>query len=922
MRQVRVIPREGDAREAGGEHTVSGPDSVADSGAWHSLEAAAVLRALRTSPEGLSEEEAQRRLEAHGPNRLPEGKREGPLLRFLRQFNDVLIYVLLAAAVLTAFLGEWIETGVILAVVLINAVIGFIQEGRAEAALASIRKMLSLEAAVVRGGTRRTVDAETLVPGDVVQLESGDRVPADMRVIAARNARVEEAALTGESVPTEKAPDPVSEDAALGDRSSMLYSSTVITSGRVTGVVTATGGDTEIGRIGALVSETQTLTTPLLRAVGRFAKALALIILAFSALLFAFGYFALEYTVNELVLIVVSLAVAAVPEGLPAIMTVTLALGVQRMARRNAIVRRLPAVETLGSVTVICSDKTGTLTKNEMTVREVVLPEARFEVTGGGYGPEGAFVQPGAGEVVPPPELLELARAGALCSDAEVTQEDGSWHLSGDPTEGAVVTLGLKAGFSRQELQRTHPRIDAVPFESEHRFMATLHKTPDGGRVVYMKGAPEAVMRRCQGDASGQPIDEARWHGEIDALASKGYRVLALARHTAPPNHDALEESDLEGLELLGFVGIIDPPRDEVIQAVKTCQEAGIRVKMITGDHALTARAIGAQLGIGDGKTAMTGRELERLSDAELEAAVQGCDIFARSSPEHKIRLVRALQARGEVVAMTGDGVNDAPALKRADVGVAMGIKGSEATKEAAEMVLADDNFTTIEHAVEEGRTIYDNLKKTILFLLPTNGAQALVIIVPFLLALRELPVTPLQILWINMVTSVTLAVSLAFEPSEPDLMRRPPRAPNSPILSRYGVWRVLFVSVIITTPALLLFDAYREALPLAAARTLAVNVLAAGQVFYLFSSRFLFRSSLPPQGFVGNRAVLLCVALLVLLQLALTYLPPLQLLFGTAAIGLELWLLALAAGVGVFVLVEAEKWIARRVAGGTGPRA
>lgn len=895
---------------------------MTESAAWHSLPVDDVLRELHAGPEGLSADEAARRLESVGRNELPEEEGESVAIRFLRQFNDVLIYVLLVAAVATGFLGEWIDTGVILAVIFVNAVIGFVQEGKAEAALASIREMLSLEATVRRGGERRTIPAAEVVPGDVVLLEPGDRVPADMRLLSAGNPRIDEAALTGESEPAAKQAEPVDGDAVIGDRASMAYSSTVVAGGRLEGVVVATGEATEIGRIGEMVSGVETLTTPLLQSINRFGRTLSFGILLLGAGLFAFGFFFRDYTLTELLLIVVSLAVAAVPEGLPAIITITLALGVQRMARHNAIIRRLPAVETLGSVTVICSDKTGTLTRNEMTVREIALPGGRtVAVTGTGYSPAGQFERNGE-ETAPKddPALLELVRCGFLCSNAEIAEgEDGAWHLDGDPTEGAVVALGMKAGLRREREREAHERLDEIPFASEHRFMATLNHTKESGGRIHLKGAPETVLGLCtseHGDGEDGSIDPARWRATGDALADQGYRVLALAVGDA--QGETLDPDELGGLTLLGLVGIIDPPREEAIKAVRTCHRAGIRVMMITGDHVRTAKSVGAHLGIGDGTKALTGPEMEEMSDSELAEAVNEYDIFARSSPEHKIRLVAALQAHGEVAAMTGDGVNDAPALKRADVGVAMGIKGSEAAKDAAEMVLADDNFATIERAVEEGRTVYDNLKKTILFILPTNGAQALIVLASVIFAIAQLPLTPVQILWINMVTAVTLALALAFERTEAGVMERPPRDTDAPILSGYLLWRIGLVSVVIAALSIFLFFRGLETgMPLEQARTLAANTLIAGQLFYLFSSRFLTQSAVSIQGLLGNRVALLTAGLLILLQMGFTYLPPFHVWFGTAGLAPRHWLWAAGAGFVVFCVVEGEKAVVRRISPG-----
>ncbi|EGJ48526.1 cation-transporting P-type ATPase [Desulfocurvibacter africanus] len=884
---------------------------------WHALDVSEVLKTLHADKDGLTRDEARRRLDEYGPNTLTEEDKPGPLRRFLSQFNNTLIYVLLVASAFTAFLGEWVDTGVILAVVVINALIGFIQEGKAEQAMESIRGMLSPKATVLRDGEERELPASELVPGDVVLLRSGDRVPADLRVITARNAQAEEAALTGESEPVGKEPHTVEEDASLGDRTNMAYSSTVITNGRLRGVVVATGSETEIGRISEMVSRVESLSTPLLSKVDAFGRVLSLAIVLLAAVVFALGYFLRDFTATEMFMVVVSLAVAAIPEGLPAIMTITLALGVQRMARRNAIVRRLPAVETLGSVTVICSDKTGTLTRNEMTVAKVATAGKFFSVGGVGYKPEGGFSLDGRD--VPPeeqPRLIKLARAGLLCSDARLREENGEWSIEGAPTEGSVVVLARKAGLVRRNELDERPRLDEIPFESERRYMASLHREPDGGAVAYVKGAPERVLDMCASqrmEEGDEPLDREAWAKREAELADSGHRVLAIAaKHM--DGGESLGEGQLDGLTLLGLVGIIDPPRQEAVEAIKECRQAGIRVKMITGDHVLTARSIGKSMGIGDGEHAVTGKDLELADEREIVRLVEGNDVFARASPEHKLRIMEALQSRGQVVAMTGDGVNDAPALKRADVGVAMGIKGSEATKEAADMVLADDNFATIERAVEEGRTIYDNLLKTILFILPTNGAEALMVIASVLLVFEVVPITPIQILWVNMITAVTLALALAFEPAEAGIMRRSPRPPDEPIISRFLVWRIAFVSVLIATSAILLFNRCLEAdASIEAARTVAVNTLVAGQLFYLFNSRFLDRTSLSLKGLLGNGKALLAAGLLVVFQLVFTYLPLSHTLFGTRSLPAMEWTWIVAAGLAVFLFVEAEKVLIKR---------
>ncbi len=884
---------------------------------WHAAPTREVIEALQTAPGGLASTEAERRLADYGPNALPPPKRRGPLLRFALQFHNVLIYVLLGAAVVTAALGQWVDTSVILGVVLINAIVGFVQEGKAERALEAIRGMLSPNAVVLRDGAKRIVPAEALVPGDVVLLASGDKVPADLRLLETHSLRADEAALTGESVPVDKGVEPVDADKVIGDRSSMAYSGTLVTYGTATGVVVATGNATEIGRISKLISEVTELTTPLLRKLARFSHWLTVAILVLTVITFAVGFLWRGYTAAEMFLAAVGLAVAAIPEGLPAIMTITLAIGVQRMARRRAIIRRLPAVETLGSVTVICSDKTGTLTRNEMTVRRALTAEADYDVEGEGYAPHGAIR---GGE--PPvhghedPLLRELALAALLCNDAQLNPADGGWRLEGDPTEGALLAFGMKARLEPGEEGERRPRHDVIPFESQHRFMATLHGG-EPGSMIYAKGAPERIFAMCDTERTSEgarPLDRAQWTARIDELAGSGLRLLALAARAAEPGQQQLEMSHAEeGFVLLGVLGIIDPPREEAIDAVRQCREAGIRVKMITGDHAVTACAVGAMLGIGDGRTALAGPEIERMSDAELERVVPDTDVFARASPEHKLRLVQALQKHGEVVAMTGDGVNDAPALKRADVGVAMGRKGTEAAKEAAEMVLADDNFASIAHAVEEGRTVYDNLRKSIVFIMPTSGGEAGALLVAIALGLT-LPITPVQILWVNMVTAVTLSLALAFEVAEPRVMERAPRAPEAPILSGFVLWRILMVTLILVVGVVGLFEwMLGRGASIQAARTVAVNTLVMGEMVYLFNSRHLIDSVLSREGLFGNAIALYAVGILALLQAAMTYAPPMQRLFGTAPLDATGWAAVAAFGMTLFVIVEAEKLVVRR---------
>ncbi len=887
-------------------------------GEWHGCTAEATMERLRTDPQrGLSQRDARLRLKRFGHNRLPPPRRRPAWLRFLLQFHNVLIYVMLVAAGVTALLGDLVDTGVLLAAVLVNAVIGFIQEGKAERALDSIRGMLSLRTTVIREAERIEIPGEDLVPGDIVALASGDKVPADLRLVAAKGFRVNEAILTGESEAVEKTVDPVADDAVLGDRLCMLYSGTLVVSGQATGVVVATGLKTELGRISTMLEQVKAVTTPLLRQIAGFGHWLALAIVLLSLATFVIGVWWHGHPAREMFMMTVALAASAIPEGLPAIMTITLALGVRRMAQRKAIIRHLPAVETLGSVTVICSDKTGTLTRNEMTVQRVITAERLFEISGVGYAPEGAIhLLDAAVSAEQYPELGRIARAAVLCNDAQLRRNaDDTWQVIGDPTEGALLAFAAKAGADSAWERQTRSRTDAIPFESEHKLMATLHHDHEGSGTIFVKGAPERILAMCdvQEGASLQPLNRAYWDTAAREAASAGLRLLAIAAKTVDASQREVRFSDLEsGFALLALVGIIDPPRDEAVAAVSVCHAAGIRVKMITGDHVDTARAIGARLGIGHGGLALTGSDIEAMDDERLREMVLDVDIFARASPEHKLRLVQAMQAAGQVVAMTGDGVNDAPALKRADVGVAMGLKGTEAAKEASDMVLADDNFATIGNAVREGRGIYDNIRKFVLFMLPTNGGEALVVIAAILFEL-VLPLTPAQVLWINMVTSSTLGLALAFEHPERDAMRRPPRRPEESLLSWFFAWRVLMVSVLIMAGSLGLFlwELDRGS-SLETARTMAVSSVVAAEMFYLINSRSLYKSSLSLEGLFGNRYVLMAIGACALLQLAYTHSTPLQSLFESTDLSGDEWLKVLMAGFFVFLVAELEKGILR----------
>lgn len=881
---------------------------------WHSLSANAVLENLKCSTEGLTQTEVETRFVKHGANRLPQAARRNAFVRFLLHFNNILIYVLLGAALITALLGHWVDTGVILAVVVVNAIIGFIQEGKAEQAMDAIRHMLAPRANVIRGGERATIDGEQLVPGDIVLLEAGDKIPADLRLLTAHGLSVQEAILTGESLPVEKHTQPVAENAALGDRTSMAYSGTLIASGQGKGVVVATGSGTEIGRISGLLSSVETLTTPLVEQMALFAKWLTIFILIIAGVLLAFGYFVAHHDFSEMFMAVVGLSVAAIPEGLPAVLTITLAIGVQAMARRNAIVRRLPAIETLGSVSVICTDKTGTLTRNEMMVASVLSNRHLFTLDGAGYEPKGVLKLDDSD--VSPDEhavLEELARAAAFCNDAALREHDGTWIVEGDPMEGALLAFSGKMDVNIREEQARWKRTDTIPFDAKHRFMATLNHDHEHHAGIFVKGAPEQILEMCSNqhsaNATTEPLDSAYWHQKAESIAALGQRVLAFAVRAVPPDHTVLEHEDVAGtLTLLGMVGMIDPPRDEAIKAVTECHEAGIRVIMITGDHTKTAAAIGNQIGLKNAEKVYTGADLDTLDDASLSQAVLNCDVFARTSPEHKLRLVMALQSHGKIVAMTGDGVNDAPALKRADAGIAMGKKGSEAAKEASDLVLADDNFASIVAAVREGRTVYDNLTKVISFMLPVNGGEAISLVVALLIGLT-LPIAPTQILWVNMLGSVVLAITLAFEPPEPQVMKRPSRNPSQPILSSFLIWRIVFVSLIFAAG---IFGQFELALimgrDLEVARTMAVNTLIAMEVFYLFSMRYGYGTSVTWRGVLGTKPVLISLALVTIAQLLFIYAPFMQNIFDSRALKITDLLLIFITGVAVLLIIEVEK--------------
>ena len=882
---------------------------------WHSLPPSEVLEVLQTSAEhGLSAAEAAARQQRYGPNEVTARHGRPIWLKFLLQFHQPLLYILLVAAGVSALLGEFVDAAVILGVVLVNATVSYIQEAKAERAIGALSKLVTTEASVRRDGRKLRMPSAQLVPGDLVLLQSGDRVPADLRLIRVRSLQVEEAALTGESVPVGKNPEPLPEDALLGDRFNLAFAGTHVTYGTAEGVVTTIGDHTVAGGIAGMLADTIELSTPLTRKIAEFSTLLLYVILALAGAMFALGLWRGE-SAADMFMAAVALAVGAIPEGLPAAVTITLAVGVSRMAKRRAIIRKLPAVETLGSTSIICSDKTGTLTENQMTVRAVFAGGREFAVTGNGYAPTGEFNREGAVIATgSEPALHECLRAGWLCNEAELVEQDGRQEVQGDPTEGALLAAAAKAGLSQTE---PWMRVDMIPFESEHMFRATLHNHPEPGSVIYQVGAMERLLESCDTmlDEFGnkQPLNPDLIKMAANQMAGQGMRVLAFARKFVPRDHADLTHPDVSaGLTLLGLQGMIDPPREEAIIAVRECQSAGIAVKMITGDHAVTAAAIASQLGI-TGKNAaplrvITGRELSEIRDEDLPALAVEVGVFARVAPEQKLRLVRALQSSGAVVAMTGDGVNDAPALKQADIGVAMGITGTDVAKGAADMILTDDNFASIKAAVEEGRGVYDNLKKFITWTLPTNGGEALVLLAAVVFG-TALPVLPVQLLWVNMTTAVLLGLMLVFEPKAPNLMQRPPRDPAEPLLTRPLVVRTAFVSVFMTIGAFTLFlwELRAEGETLAEARTVVINVIVMVEIFYLYNCRSLTRP-IYKLGWFSNPHVLAGSAAMIGVQLLFTYAPFMNRLFHTAPISLESWLRIVAIGLIIFIAVELKK--------------
>jgi len=901
----------------------------AESANWHTLTPEAALRELASSETGLSQVQAVERLQIHGPNAIKRKSKDSAWRLLWRQINNSLIWVLLGSGTLAVLLGKMTDGLVVLSVVAINAVIGFIQEFKAGRAIEALSDMAPRNATVVRDGRNATVPAAELVPGDVVLLAAGDSVPADMRLVSLRNLQVEEAALTGESTAAVKSLAPVDAEAVLGDRTCMVYSGTLVTSGTAAAVVAGTGMATELGRISDMLESAVDLDTPLTKKLAEVSTWITIGIGSVSVVILAIGVkraldmaIPLGPALKETLIFAIALAVGAIPEGLPAVVTIALAIGVQRMARRNAIIRRLPAVETLGSTTVICSDKTGTLTCNEMTVTELTTLQHACRVGGVGYAPVGNFSVGGQAVEQLPTDLLDLLVQSVLCNDAALIEENGQWSITGDPTEAALLVAAAKAGLNAKEVAGQFPRLDELPFASENQYMATLHGGAE--RFVVMKGAPEVVFKRCL--QAGDADLRSRIAAEMNRMGAKGMRVLAIAVKRGETETDALTpEAVADGFDFLGLIGMIDPPRAEAVEAIAACRRAGIVVKMITGDHRATAAAIGAELQLADNGQAITGAELAGMEDAALQDTVRAVHIFARVAPEHKLRLVKALQSDNHVVAMTGDGVNDAPSLKQANIGVAMGITGTAAAKESADIVLADDNFASISAAVEEGRRVYDNLLKSLAFLLPTNLGLALILIYgimffPFdpVTKVLLLPMLPTQLLWINLVAAVALALPLAFEVKEPDIMRRPPRRPEAPLFNSFVVFRVVAVSVLMTAGTIALFNIEHQqqlaagvAVPLALAKaqTMAVTFVIFFQIFYMIHCRSL-KDNILKIGFFSNPTVFWGIGVVLVLQALFVYLPFLQRVFKTSPLSMSDLALAVAASFAIVPIVSLEKWI------------
>ncbi|MGM0623626.1 MAG: cation-translocating P-type ATPase [Campylobacterota bacterium] len=886
--------------------------------AAHAVDAQEILQEIGVaSDRGLDTNQIAQLRQEYGKNELTQKRQKSKLLLFMQQFNQPLVYILLVAAIVTALLGHYVDSAVIFGVILINSIIGYIQELKAITAIEALSKMGKVSATVMREGEKTSIDAKELVVGDIVLLYSGDKVPADIRLIKSKELQSDESSLTGESVSVEKLTDKLSADTTLADRSNMVYSSSLITSGSAVGVVTAVGNDTQIGKINTMIDDADILETPLTIKIAQFSKVLLYIILAMALFTFVVGMLRGGEAI-EMFLASVALAVAAIPEGLPAAMTIILAIGVSKMAQQNALIRKLPAVETLGSTTVICSDKTGTLTQNEMTVKAIYAGAQNYSVDGVGYDAKGSINSIDKEAPAENEALQRTLKAGVLCNESNVVKKGNRYQVIGDPTEGALVVSGKKGGFERDMLEDELIHIDTLDFDSKNQYMASYYGAKNrSSSHIYIKGSLEKILERCEVmlDAQGNEvaIDRQQIVEEAEKMAKEGMRVLAFAYMSVQNWIESLEHHHIEnGLTFLGLQAMIDPPRSEVKDSIASCYGAGIGVKMITGDHKITALAIAKEIGIKtDGKiSALSGTELEKMDDAALLEVISEVNVFARVTPQQKLRLVKLLQQKKNIVAMTGDGVNDAPALKQANIGTAMGITGTEVSKEAADMILTDDNFTTIKNAVEEGRGVYANIIKFITWILPTNVGQGLVIVAAVMLAF-ELPLSPVQVLWVNMTTAVLLGLTLAFEPKESGLMEYPPRDVDAAILSKELLVRVVYVGGMLLVLSFFAFWYVKHGIggSLEQARTAAVNIFIFGQTFYLFNCRSM-QHSMFTLGVFTNRWMLIGIGAMVFFQLLFIYAPFMNTLFGTAPLGVSEWIIVGISSLIIYSVVEIEKKI------------
>jgi cation-transporting ATPase F len=888
---------------------------------WHSLEIQNIIDLFESDARsGLNTLDIKHKEEFFGKNKLEQKEQDSNLKKFFLQFHNALIYILLGSSIITAFLQEWVDSGVIFGVVIINVIIGYMQEIKAEEAINSLKEMMQTQAVVIRDGKKTTIASTNLVPGDIVILESGSKVPADLRLIEARDLKIDESMLTGESLGVEKNISTHLQNITLGDRKNMTYSGTYVTYGRAKGIVVATANHTELGKIAHLIQSATTVDTPLTKKITSFSKLLLYVILALSALTFLVGILRDKSAIDTFIASV-ALAVGAIPEGLPAAVTITLAIGVSRMASKNAIIRKLPAVETLGSVTTICSDKTGTLTQNKMCVTDLFCARESYEIRGDGYNPIGNILKNGGILESYDTNLYELLRAGYLCNESYLVNKDGTYTISGDPTEGALIVSSLKCGWDEHGLNREYPRVDILPFESDRKFMASINKDEQNNQnIIYIKGSIEVILKMCEFESVGSQtlkIDKEQILKNLNEYASRGLRVLAMAKKTTM--QEKIENSELkDGFIFLGLQAMIDPPRQEAIEAVRESKKAGINIIMITGDHVLTAFSIAKMMSIisSDSKleeTTLIGKDMLELSDEVLIEKLKSVKIFARVEPEQKLRIVDALQARGEIVAMTGDGVNDAPALKQANIGIAMGVGGTEVAKEASDMILSDDNFQSIALAIKEGRIVFDNLIKFITWTLPTNLGEGLVILLAIMLGIT-LPILPVQILWINMSTAIFLGMTLVFESGEENIMRRPPRDPKKPIFNMAMIYQMIVVGIYLLIASYGMFNyALSSGYSHEYARTVAVNIFVFIELFYLFNCKELQRSVFKTNLF-NNPFLLIGVSIMALMQLSFTNLEFMNTTFKSEPLDLITWVEILFISFGVLFVVEIKRYLEKQL--------